>query len=136
MKIIIFLILFLWTNLTFAAGYLKVTCYSEDRSHVVIAEILKFKENLTGFIRGYDASVKETKGDYLLQNSAEFIIIDKNNPQFARTGDGKLGSGSTIFPHNCIVHENSLAVKSKDIVKQKVINKKKSKIKDFLKKLY
>ena len=136
MKIIFFSIFFLWTNLTYAAGFLKITCYSEDRTHVVLVEIFKLASGLKGSIRGYDALVKETKGDYLLQNSAEFVIIDKYNPQFARTGIGQFGSSSTIFPHDCIVHENSLTIKSETKIKKKTIKKNESKIKNLLKKLY
>ena len=136
MKIIFFLIFFLWTNLTYGAGYLKLTCYSEDRTHVVLVEILKLTSGLEGYIRGREASVEETRGDYLLENSTEFVIIDKNNPRFARTGVGRFGSGSTIFPHDCIIHENSLMAKSETEIKEKVIKKNESKIKSFLKKLY
>lgn len=136
-KILFFLIFFLWTNLTYAAGYLKITCYSEDRTHVVLVEILKLTSGLEGHIRGREASVKETSGDYLLENSAEFVIIDKNNPRFARTGIGRFGSGSTIFPHDCIIHENSLTVKSKTEIKEKENNKKSnSGLKELLKKIY
>ncbi len=99
----------LWCNNSLAMGKIFMTCYSTDRTHVVKIEIFKIGDKLSGYIRGYKAEVKFTSGDIILENSSEFIIIDRQNPNFARVGVGKMGSGSTLLPHDCMIHENSLS---------------------------